>query len=83
MSEDSRAPGTAEREGRACLRCDIPLRKRRIPRLFCSAGHAAQGAAAGVLFVFAAERFGLRFVLRVVRAALYFAHLRGWFGLQD
>ncbi|MEU9400134.1 hypothetical protein [Streptomyces sp. SID4985] len=73
----------AEGAGRTCLRCDTSLRERRIPRLFCSPGHAAQGAFAAVLVLFAAERFGLRLTLRVVRAALYFAHLRGWFGFQD
>jgi hypothetical protein len=54
-----------------------------MPRLFCSPGHAVQAAFAVVLAAFAAERFGLRFVLHVVRAGLRVGHLLGWIQSLD
>ncbi|MFD9005559.1 hypothetical protein ACFV0T_32210 [Streptomyces sp. NPDC059582] len=83
MGGEIEAQSATEVAGRTCLRCDNVLRERRIPRLFCSPGHAAQAAFAVVLAVFAAERFGLRFVLNVVRAVRYIGHLLGWLGSPD
>ncbi|WP_330457512.1 hypothetical protein OIB37_11710 [Streptomyces sp. NBC_00820] len=78
MGGEIEAQSATEAENRTCLRCDNPLRERLIPRFFCSPWHATQAAFAAVLCAFAAERFGLHFVLAVVRTVLHIAHLIGW-----